>query len=426
MVSIFKKKSPTKVGGEVRYCRLGGPDNNAIAKAVTEFSNNFYTTVPLEGISSPLGLWLLLASQADNIADHLLPQYESLMGLPREELLLAALYYEDFQDGGISVAFGTWVSKMFDSYPNTLKLSYMERLLNQSQLDQWASDHTAGMVKEFPIKITDLTALVLASAILAKTQWDDPLESLGSNDEQFGNHPALDKLMLMYGNRPNIAAVVRVDGDVLAVAKPHSNDVNVWSFAANKGTSKERLLELANAYLAAPESYIPVKFRELEALFRNAPGEVPFVPWKEVREVLAGDDSQVRAVLPRWKTESLSIDLLEAPGVSATVDSILSKAPILDPNGVQVKQSAAGEYNNLGFQAAAVSAMGFGCLGIPQYEKKEIRCLDIRFDRDHLVVATGQKVLENVPIFYAWVTPEMWTEFDAESLERFMDLADAY
>jgi hypothetical protein len=47
-------------------------------------------------------------------------------------------------------------------------------------------------------------------------------------------------------------------------------------------------------------------------------------------------------------------------------------------------------------------------LGLPSFVERTIRRIDITFDRPHAVVAIARGgAWESVPLFHAWVTPDM-------------------
>ena len=49
-------------------------------------------------------------------------------------------------------------------------------LTDQAALDRWADEQTGGLIDKFPLKITDETLLVLASALTARVRWRTPFE----------------------------------------------------------------------------------------------------------------------------------------------------------------------------------------------------------------------------------------------------------
>lgn len=106
--------------------------------------------------------------------------------------------------------------------------------------------------------------------------------------------------------------------------------------------------------------------------------------------------------LPRWAARS-QLDLREAPGVDDVVASIAARLP--EPLVSACVQAARADYDENGFSAAAVTAMGLAA-GWPQLVERNIRRVDITFDRPHALVAIARGGLwEGVPLFHAWVTP---------------------
>ena len=49
-------------------------------------------------------------------------------------------------------------------------------LPSQADLDDWADDHTAGLIKRFPIEITPTVVCLLASALATRVSWEVPFD----------------------------------------------------------------------------------------------------------------------------------------------------------------------------------------------------------------------------------------------------------
>ena len=52
----------------------------------------------------------------------------------------------------------------------------MGALTDQAALDRWADEQTGGLIDKFPLRLTDETLLVLASALTTRVRWRTPFE----------------------------------------------------------------------------------------------------------------------------------------------------------------------------------------------------------------------------------------------------------
>lgn len=141
-----------------RWCAVAGEDDFAVSGA---------------------GVWPLLAlltSAADEFAQR---DLVAALGIPACDAQRAALDLIELLDSAqsASAALGLWVRKnlpLQQEWTSALPDGVVAELTDQATLDHWAADHTGGLISEFPLTITTQMVLVLASALLARTEWVDP------------------------------------------------------------------------------------------------------------------------------------------------------------------------------------------------------------------------------------------------------------
>jgi hypothetical protein len=268
----------------------------------------------------------------------------------------------------------------------------LEAMPDQAGLDRWASDHTRGLINEFPIAVSPETMLVVATALVLQPRW---AKELWTDDDG----------MLVLNDGLQTIVDTRAAGRV-AVAKPFSEDgVDVISVIAAPEVSPQ------DVWRAVDE----VVDKLNQGALRNGGlrgGElIDGHSWK-VRKVTesfinrdAPDDFDIvwRSHLPKWSGDTVSA-LSGAPGVAEIVAALCEAAPAL-AGPFECIQAATAAYDESGFTAAAISALAV-LTGRPALVERTIRRVELMFDRPHAVIAIARGgPWEGVPVFNAWVTP---------------------
>jgi hypothetical protein len=150
-------------------------------------------------VSSPLGLWLLLAlvgPATEGAARH---DLEAVLGTTVDDAAARARTLLSEPHPAVSAVAAVWDRKLgpaFDRWTRTLP-DVVERgqVPNQAQANAWAQARTNGMINEFPLQIDELTRLVLASALACDISWATPLGTTDDLGGEFG--PAISRALTL-------------------------------------------------------------------------------------------------------------------------------------------------------------------------------------------------------------------------------------
>ena len=334
------------------------------------------------------GLWLLLAHLAPVASDDHREAIAEAIGISCDEAAALAEELLTVPHATIATALGAWSRVALET-----KLAVaLEAMPDQAGLDRWASDHTRGLINEFPIAVSPETMLVVATALVlqprwAKELWTDDDGMLVLND---GLQTIVDT---QAAGRVAVDKPFSEDGvDVVSViAAPEVSPQDVWR-AVDEVVDKLNQGALWNGGLRGGDLIDghSWKVRKVTESFikRDAPDDFDIV-W--------------RSHLPKWSGDTVST-LSGAPGVAEIVAALCEAAPAL-AGPFECIQTATAAYDEAGFTAAAISALGV-LTGRPALVERTIRRVELMFDRPHAVIAIARGgPWEGVPVFNAWVTP---------------------
>lgn len=334
------------------------------------------------------GLWLLLAHLAPVASDNHREAIAEALGISCDEAAALAEELLTAPHSTIATALGAWSRVAL----NTKVAVALEAMPDQAGLDRWATDHTRGLINEFPIDVSPETMLIVATALVLQPRW---AKELWTDDDG----------MLLLNDGLQTIVDTQAAGRV-AVAKPFSKDgVDVISVIAAPEVSPQDVWRAVDEVVA--------KLNQ-GALWNGGLRGGQFIDghsWK-VRQVtegfIRGDapddfDTLWRSHLPRWSGDTVS-QLSGAPGVAEIVAALCEAAPAL-AGPFECIQTATAAYDESGFTAAAITALGIAT-GAPEFVERTIRRVDLMFDRPHAVVAIARGgPWEGVPVFNAWLTP---------------------
>lgn len=363
------------------------------AALMTRYAELVRDSVGTEASSavSYAGLWLLLAHLAPVATDSHRQALASALGISCAEAAAVAEELLRAPHPTIATALGAWSRVALDT-----KLAVpIEPMPEQAGLDSWAAENTRDLIKRFPLQLTPEVVLIFATAIVLQPQWAQKLRTTQNG-------------MLFLDDGLQTIVDTRAAGRV-AVAKPFSRDgVDVVSVIAAPDVSPldvwRAVDEVVDQLNRGGLWHGEVPGDDLEDghawTVRDATQE--FTSWS------APADGEVlwRSYLPQWKADCDS-QLAGAPGVAEIVASLQEVVPELIDAEFKCKQAATAAYDESGFTAAAVTALGIAVTGVPQVVERTVRYVDVTFDRPHAVIAIARGgPWEGVPIFHAWVTPK--------------------
>ncbi|MFE3259146.1 serpin family protein [Nocardia sp. NPDC059229] len=277
----------------------------------------------------------------------------------------------------VSAALGLWVRRDLPLRPEwsrRLPAGTVETLTDQAALDAWASGHTDGLIEKFPLPIDAATALVLATALVARTRWEDPFRrtTMEVTDGPWRGHsgPALRR----FSSRPQHASVLGAGTAVTRVIVYGAEDLDVH-LLLGEGTPGTVL----TTGLDALEGTIPIR-TDLPA-GTEAPGlRVQAVPDHE-----QGDSMET--LLPPFEIRSLHnlIDQSALFGLTTVTDSARGHFPAMSARPLYVDQAAQdvfARFTETGFDAAAVTALSMN-LGSARFPRPAHTVLHttVTFDR---------------------------------------------
>lgn len=306
-------------------------------------------------------------------------------------------------------------------------------LPDQGTLDEWAREHTLGLIDRFPLRVTPEVVLALASALATRISWAEPFDVAPA--AELGPHSRWAGTMTRvlrspgHGHRSWIAATERA-GEVIvhvAPARPERTEageagLTVVSVAAAPEVPPGDVLAAAYRLAGAAVSGGEPGRR---SLFDLPLGETALWNLREERvptRARGGREERHSALLPCWSARSEHQLTGAGLGFEAAVRAVGRR---LGEAGLEVtaQQAAMARFGRYGFEAAAVTAV-FGLVSLPP--EGVVRTAQLRFGHPYAVVAVatderrdGTGPWHAVPVFSAWVAdPEEPSAADlAESAE---------
>jgi hypothetical protein len=352
------------------------------------------------GVSSPLGLWLLLAVTAPLALADDLAELEVALGMPVDDAARAAADLLADPHPAVAAAVAVWSdpARLLPGHAAWTPPPDVERgpLPSQAGLDHWASRHTGGLVRRFPVQVDPATLVVLGSALATRVTWDAPLTAITRG-------PDRGRLRLEDGDGWQAVVSTEAAGDVAVAAPRTASGLDVLSVVAAPEVPPAAVHRAAHEVLA----------RGRGAALRVA-GDGHAWTLDERVELRAAHGSEVETwttVLSAWSLES-DHDLTAAPGVAALFRAVEQRwfPPAARPLVGVARQRAVASLSREGFDAAAVTGMALRAGSAPPSTREVlVREVSLRIDRPHAVVAAvaadAPGPWAGVPVFSAWVVP---------------------
>lgn len=383
------------------------------AELVSAYAAQFNPTLlDRHAVSSPLGMWLLLAMAGPVTEGVNRRSLEAVLGTTVEGAAARAQELLTEPHPAISALAAVWGSNLrptFDTWAETLPVG-VERgpIPEQAQADAWAQRRTNGLIAEFPLELNDLTRLVLASALATDIGWKVPL---GITEALGGEFGAAVRRGLTFQGGIQLIAETEAAGLVAVAAPPASPAIDVLSVIAAPDVAPRDVDRAAHQIAAL--------LRGDDRAARRVPAEelADGHAWSvtERRETRSGGpqvQTEWCSYLPEWSVTSTH-DLEEVPGVPALVDA-LTRFVLEEelPVDAKAKQAAVASFTRSGFKAAALTAIGLSPTGMPSLAEVLVRRIELRFNHPYAVIACaaiddGPPAWRGMPVFSAWVA-EPW------------------
>lgn len=134
-----------------------------------------------DAVISGAGLWPLLAVLAGAAGGRARTELAAAVGLRSEDAHAAGLeFLRSLDDAAeVSAAIGAWVRPDLElraEWVRAMPAGSVGELGAQAALDDWAREHTDGLIERFPLQITPETAFAVATALVARTRWTQPFD----------------------------------------------------------------------------------------------------------------------------------------------------------------------------------------------------------------------------------------------------------
>jgi len=388
-----------------------------IAAALAGYARRFHAVAgSRHNVGSPLGAWLLLAlcaQASDGETRRILNATlgtdpgagaelaSALLASPHPLVPVGAAVWHG--QSGISEALSRWMAGLppeVDRGP----------LVSQAELDAWARRHTSGLIERFPLDDPSIWLLV-ATVLATRVSWERPFD-LAPARALGPSSPWADRLsqVLRTPDGPGhdqFVAATGAAGDVAVHTARARGGLLVTSVAAAPDVPVADVLGAAYDLAPALATGGPVSRR---SLFDLPLGDGPQWVISERTETARGPappQERCAAVLPAWSAQSQHN--LAEPGLGFTA----AAAALAPGEPWQARQSAMARYGRVGFEAAAVSAVGVA-LAMTTPRQILVRSAELRFGHPYAVVAVTvdppgtaaaghRSPWHGLPVFSAWV-----------------------
>ncbi len=376
--------------------------------------------------ASPLGAWLLLALCGPACTGKARSELAEVLGCEIETAAATAAALLADPHPLVAAAAGAWhregsMTDALAGWQAGLPPAVQTGLLrDQAQLDDWAREHSLGMIPRFPVKLRPDIVLMLATALATRVSWVRPFDLVPSSALGPDSPWTAQVRQVLHtparrdsGHRQFIAATERA-GDVAVHTARAVGGLLVTSVAAAPGVPAGEVLAVA-CDLAAGLATGRQSARR--SLFDLELGEGPLWVVTEraaKTETASGREERCTAVLPAWSADS-SQDLKQ-PGLGFD----LAAAGLAELLGLAVyryeaRQACVARFSRTGFEAAAVTGFAVAAMAMRSRPEGVLRTAELRFGHPFAVVAvaadedhdpkrsTGASPWHGMPVFSAWV-----------------------
>lgn len=387
-------------------------------------------------VTSPLGLWLLLAVVAPAATGGDREALESALGTDVDDAAARAAELLATPHPAVSSAAAVWgnpglLTEAFAAWARGLPEQVaVGPIPTQADADAWCADVTQGLIATFPVRFEVDTAAVVVTALASRVRWAVPFEEaaparLGG---ELGRTAAV-ALVTPGGWHDVFLADTAAAGRVAVHVAQASDGLEVLSVIATPDVAPDAVHAAAGQVAGMVAGWSDDAVRVSAFDVPEGAGHAWTVT-ETVQESSSGPGETGRAVLPAWRASG-DHDLIGAAGVGPLL-GILSRF-LRTPGGAtfEVGQVAAASYTAEGFDAAAVTYAAARAGSVAVLTRVPWRELDVRFDRPYAVLAVartealvepspedralrpwldaewrsvGSPAWAGVPVFSAWVS----------------------
>jgi hypothetical protein len=368
-------------------------------------------------VASPLGAWLLIALCSSLAVGPRREEFTDVLGVEPEQAANFAALLLGVPHPLVSSGAAIWNRP----YVDTERLAAWRASLagvmetgdipEQPALDQWANDHTMGLIKRFPLEVTRDVVLLMATALATRVSWARPFKVVAASElgpSSPWSSTLSQVLRSPFGpEHPQFITETDEAGLLAVHTAKASGGLLVTSVIAAPEVPAAKVL--AAAHRLGTTEAIKAGSVERTSLFDLPLGEDRF--WTITAEDVSthsqdGREQRFRSIVPAWSAQT-TLDLRD-PGLGfAAAASAIGE--VLETPGLryEAKQSALARYSRVGFEAAAVTAtMG---MALSRGRRGIRRVAELRFGHPYAVVAVtvdeerGRRPWHGLPVFSAWI-----------------------
>jgi serine protease inhibitor len=340
------------------------------------------------GAVSGLGVWPLLAFLADAAEGPGRAELSGALGIPAGEAAAAAraVFGVVATIPAAAMASGLWTRSGLPLHREWLaklpEAAHGELTgdadADRKRLDAWASEHTRGMIPEYPLDVDPLTVLAIAGALCVETEWAEKFATgrVGrwAGDRRRGGGLGLSRSSPRLTDAAVAATAI---GPVTSVMVEGTGDVDVYLVLGPESAAPGEVLAtgvdvIGHKVASVTADQVPL----------GTPG--PGVTAREAEFARPGDVLTVHTVGFEIAADHDLKEYADLFGLSAVSESGRGHFPGMSPARLfvgEAKQSTVAEFGAEGFRATAVTTVhiGFGA-GAPQ-TMYPVRWVDVWFDR---------------------------------------------
>jgi hypothetical protein len=382
-------------------------------------------------VSSPLGVWLLLAACVSAAEGEDRAALEYALGCSAREANELLGMFMAAPPPALKAAIAVWVkagdateelAAWVRGLPSGVESGFMP---TRQEADAWADRNTLGLIKSFPLEIDEWTRIVLASALATKVSWPVPFDVVPAADHLAQSSPWRGQVQRVLWDPLTgqaMIAMTRAAGLVAVHQAVAKQDLTVISVSAHPELPREAVLDAAHEVAAFARGGSPLVACSLFDLAVGT-GHSWTIEEHEARTYHAGQQVEriLGASLPAWHTNS-RLDLKASPlfGTSPALNVMREMIGPRPDDQADAAQVAVASFTRYGFKAAAVTAFGTAIAALAEPQEKGVeRTAILRFDHPYAAVAIvgkpaaprrewqiGQErrsTFTGLPLFTAWV-----------------------
>jgi serine protease inhibitor len=354
--------------------------------AVSALTAAWLRALPLDEdtVVSGAALWPLLGLLAGAADGPARAELSAAVGLDADAAARAAAELLEALDASpdIAAASGTWVRPgvpLADWWRGHVPAASIGELVSQQALDEWAREHTDGLIERMPIQLAPQVRFVLATALLLRTTWRSPFREI--------DHDGYTVLTRSTGGVEDVAVH---SGSTTVVSVRGEQDVDVFlAIGAADAAPADVLAALLTGEASASGE---------DLLAGPDPAPAPALTVRTV----TGHAPRTDLTLPAFEVRRTH-DLLRHADVlglrSAAADGGF---PRLSPQPLRVDQAAqevVARFFATGFEAAAITSVGMRASAMSRPAQTQV--VTVRLDRPFGFAAVHHPT--GVPVVAGWI-----------------------